>query len=69
MARRRLNQTELATAIGRSQSYVSRRVTGEFAFDLDDLERIAAALGVAYDRLLPTVDTRQYHRSTLVLAA
>lgn len=34
------------------QPYISRRMTGEIAFDLDDLERIADVLGVRVSDLL-----------------
>ena len=53
MTRRRVNGAGLASAIGRSQAYVSRRLTGDTAFDLDDLERIAVALDVPVKRLFP----------------
>jgi DNA-binding Xre family transcriptional regulator len=53
LARRRINGVALAVQIGRSQSYVSRRLTGETAFDVDDLERIAKVLGVTVSQLLP----------------
>ncbi|HEX6870170.1 MAG TPA: helix-turn-helix transcriptional regulator, partial [Micromonosporaceae bacterium] len=46
MVRRKMNGAGLAVAIGRSQAYVSRRLTGETPFDVDDLERIAVVLGV-----------------------
>lgn len=53
LARRRLNGAKLATAIGKSEMYVSRRLRGETAFDLDDLEKIADVLGVPVGQLLP----------------
>ncbi len=56
MARRRLTGVTLANRIGRSQSYVSRRLTGDTAFDVDDLERIASVLGVGVRDLLPGVN-------------
>lgn len=74
MARRRLNGVRLAVVIGRSQSYVSRRLTGETAFDVDDLERIATALGVGVRELLPRDGddargvTRQYLPGQRVVA-
>ncbi len=56
MARRRLSGVALAALINRSQSYVSRRLTGEVPFDMDDLEAIAAALGVKAADLVRTGD-------------
>lgn len=54
MARRRVRSVELAAAIGRSQAYVSRRLNGETAFDVDDLEAIARKLDVKPRELMPT---------------
>jgi transcriptional regulator with XRE-family HTH domain len=47
LARRRKSHNWLAAQIRHSAAYLSRRMTGDTAFDLDDLERIAAALGVS----------------------
>lgn len=52
MARRRISGVGLAARINRSQSYVSRRLTGEVPFDVDDLEAIAVALGVTAAKLV-----------------
>lgn len=53
LARRRISGSELARRVGVTQSHMSRRLTGETAFDVDDLERIADALGVEVASLLP----------------
>ena len=53
LARRRLSNIALARAIEKSHTYVWRRLNGETAFDLDDLERIAQLLGVTVADLLP----------------
>lgn len=53
MARRRISGVRLASEIGRTQAYVSRRLVAEVAFDVDDLERIARVLGVTVQALLP----------------
>ncbi|MDG4791880.1 helix-turn-helix transcriptional regulator [Micromonospora sp. WMMD1102] len=53
LGRRQMSGAKLATAIDRSEMYVSRRLRGETAFDLDDLERIAGVLGVQVADLLP----------------
>ncbi|GAA4681171.1 helix-turn-helix domain-containing protein [Phytohabitans rumicis] len=46
LARRRMSAAELARKTGIRQQNLSRRMTGETAFDLDDLEVIANALGI-----------------------
>jgi DNA-binding Xre family transcriptional regulator len=53
MARRRVSGVKLAERIGRTQQYVSRRLNGDVAFDLDDLGHIAIALDVGIADLLP----------------
>lgn len=60
LARRRMSATELARRTQITQPYLSRRMTGEIAFDLDDLEKIARALGVKVLDLLPRGDTETY---------
>lgn len=52
LARKRMSGVRLAAEIGRSQAYVSRRLTGETAFDVDDLELIARVLEVHPAELL-----------------
>jgi transcriptional regulator with XRE-family HTH domain len=46
LARRKLSASRAAKAIGWSQPYISRRLTGETAFDLDDLEALAGLLEI-----------------------
>lgn len=53
LARRRMSAAELARRTGIKQSTMARRMTGETAFDLDDLESIATALEVDVTELLP----------------
>lgn len=53
LARRKLTASALADAIGRSEMYVSRRISGNVAFDLADIEQVARFLGVAVADLLP----------------
>ena len=67
MGRRRMSAVRLGAAIGRSQSYMSRRMTGEIPFDVDDLDAICAALDVPITRLIGVDATRQY--SDIALAA
>ena len=52
LARRRLSAAEFARRVGWSQPYMARRYDGRVAMDLDDLEVIAAALGVKVTDLI-----------------
>lgn len=53
-ARLRLRQADLASAIGLSQQAMSRRLSGEVAFDVDELHALATLLKVDVARLLDT---------------
>jgi transcriptional regulator with XRE-family HTH domain len=53
LAAARMTPTELARRLGVSQTTVWRRISGEVAFDVDDLQKIADILGVPVGRLLP----------------
>ena len=53
LARKMMTGAEVAAAIDKSPMYVSRRVRGEVAFDLDDLQQIAKVLGVEIGELFP----------------
>jgi transcriptional regulator with XRE-family HTH domain len=64
LARKLMTGADLATAIGRSPMYVSRRVRGEVAFDIDDMQRIAEALGVPLLQLLPEAVRRGQSRDS-----
>ena len=55
MARASKRQNVVALATGRSQSYISRRLTGEQPFDIDDLDRVAALLDVPITDFFATV--------------
>ena len=48
-----MTQEDLARATGKSQQWVSRRITGATPVDASDLELIARALGVPLSTLLP----------------
>lgn len=54
MGRQRMSQAALAELLGRSQTYVWRRLIGEVPFDLAELELIANKLGVPASQFLPT---------------
>lgn len=69
LARRRISGVGLAARIGRSQAYVSRRLTGETAFDLDDLDRIAEVLGVDVVQLIPRAGQAATSGNTLRYSA
>lgn len=56
MGRQRMTQTALGAVLGKSQAYVWRRVMGKVAFDLAELEAIAAALDVPISQFLPTAN-------------
>lgn len=48
----RISGAELARRMEVSQAYVWRRLNGETPFDVADLDRIAALIGVPVDRFL-----------------
>jgi cyanate lyase len=52
LARQRKTQSALAEALGRSEAYVTRRLTGEVAFNLEEIESVAGFLGVPTSRFL-----------------
>ncbi len=54
MGRRRLTQADLAAVLEKSQPYVSRRLSGDVAFDTDDLFRLADLFEVEVAVLLST---------------
>ena len=53
MARQGITQTRLAELTGLSQAYISRRMTGDTALDIDDLDKIATALQVPAAAFFP----------------
>ena len=52
MARRRLSQTDLASALGWTQVALSRRLTSAVALSTDEIEHIAEVLHVPVDQLV-----------------
>jgi transcriptional regulator with XRE-family HTH domain len=48
-----LTAVKLAELAGMKQAYLSRRMTGEILFDVEDLAAIAAALGIHPRELIP----------------
>ena len=55
MARRRMTGRELARRTGKSQPYWSRRLSGDVALDVDDLEAVAAHLEVSASDLVRSI--------------
>jgi transcriptional regulator with XRE-family HTH domain len=55
MGRRRTTGAQLARAIGVPQSSLSRKLTGRYALDVDDLEAIAAYFEIPVASLIPAV--------------
>jgi transcriptional regulator with XRE-family HTH domain len=51
MARRRISGVQLSKEIGRSHVYLSRRLNGHTAFDVDDLEAVARIFEVPVSAL------------------
>lgn len=52
MARRQITQTTLATQLGRTQQAISRRLSGQTPFTIEDAAAIADILGVPLVSLL-----------------
>ncbi len=54
MARRGRTQSDIATALGISQTAISRRLSGFVPWDVNELELVATALDVPLADLLPS---------------
>ncbi len=70
LARRRMSAADLARRIGTKPQVLSRRMTGDVAFDLDELQMIARELGVSVTELLgesgqDSQASGQYRRAVL----
>lgn len=63
MGRRKVTGARLARELGVSPAWVSYRLNGVQPIDLNDLQRIAAVLGVAPAELLPA--TRSVHNNAV----
>jgi len=55
LGRQNLSQGNLATALGWTEAYLSRRLTGQVAFSLADIGAIARTLGVRASQFLDDV--------------
>lgn len=49
--RRRMSQTQLATKMGKTQSWLSRRLTGNQSFRIRDLDRLAEIFDITVPEL------------------
>lgn len=58
LGRRRISGAELARQMGKSQTWVARRLDGRQAFDVDDLEQVASVLNLHVSDFLPGPDGR-----------
>jgi len=58
LGRRRISGAELARQMGKSQTWVARRLDGRQAFDVDDLEQVAAVLNLHVSDFFPSPDGR-----------
>lgn len=54
MGRLEVRQSELARRLGETDQWLSMRLKGRTPIDLNELQRIAAALGIGIGRLLPS---------------
>lgn len=52
IARHNRSGTNVANALGRSQHWMSRRLAGQVAFDMDELTEVADELGVPLSALI-----------------
>lgn len=52
MAEKQVTQAEVARELGLTQPAVARRLAGSIAFDVNELTKVAALLGVATQSLM-----------------
>jgi transcriptional regulator with XRE-family HTH domain len=72
MGRRRMSNAELGRRLGVPDYWVGRRLAGRIPMDLNDVQRVAAMLGVSASDLFPPRNTQSKSRDPLaprVLAA
>lgn len=65
LGRRRMSGAQLARLLGKSQTFVARRLDGRQAMDLDDLEMIAGVLNVSVVQLLGDAARRSGSSGTM----
>jgi DNA-binding Xre family transcriptional regulator len=59
MARRMMSGADLSRAIGLSQPQVAKRVRGDLAWSLDELDMLAKVFRCSVTDLLPRLDSNQ----------
>lgn len=59
MARQRRTLTSLAAEIGMSESTLGRKLRGEYPFDVSELDRVTAALGIKASELWSRIDPQE----------
>jgi hypothetical protein len=57
LGRQNMTRAGLADRLGVERNWIHYRLSGETSLRVDDVERIAAALGVPISQLLPTATT------------
>lgn len=61
LARRRIQQTEVAARLGIVQASVSRRLTGDTPWDINELAEVADLIGVRVADLVADADVPAAH--------
>jgi transcriptional regulator with XRE-family HTH domain len=56
-ARRQITQAHMAEKLGRSQTFVSRRLLGRVPFSIDELDQLAEILAVPLAELIGAAPT------------
>lgn len=70
LARRRVSARQVAFALGWTEHYMSRRLTGKTPFDVNDLYALAQVLDVSILTFLQSLDDHQVvHRTGLGLGS
>jgi transcriptional regulator with XRE-family HTH domain len=59
MAERRLTQADVGKRIGMCQGTISKRLTGNVEWTVEELTRVAVALDVDLDRILPVPELQR----------
>ncbi len=59
LARKRVSGRQAALALGWKQPYISRRLTGEIPFDVNDLTALADLLGLPVSEFFEVPSTRE----------
>lgn len=60
MSDQELTQTDVGAMLGMHQVAISKRLTGQVKWSLEDLTRLAVALDVDLDRILPVLEIQRF---------